>query len=514
VSDSDSKAGSKAARTRFAPSPTGSPHIGNIRTAIFDYFWAKRTGGQFILRIEDTDQSRLKEGALDDIKESLRWLGLDWDEGIEVGGPYAPYTQSERLPIYRQHAEQLVESGKAYYCYCTPERLAAVNAAKKAQNLAPGYDRRCRNISEAEKQEALAQGVKPVVRFKIPLDGKTTVKDEIVKDTVVENATLQDAVLLKSDGFPTYHLAAMVDDHLMDITHVIRGQEWLPSAPLHVMLYEAFGWEPPKFLHVPVILNPPGQKGKLSKRDNAVSVQQYRELGYLPEALLNFLILLGWSYDDKTEMFSHADLLEKFDISGIQPTPARFNLDKLDWFNQQYINHVLTAEDFARRSLPFLAQAGLIEADEAANPSAERMKFFTAVCALVKDKVKTLEDVPDEVSCLFKPAEKFDYPASDLIGKNKGADVVDTILRETITFVNDAPAEIYASKDALLDGLTEVSNRLGLANRGLMFWPSRVAISGRTRSPDLMGMMIVLGKAETVKRLELARQKLSAGNKG
>lgn len=500
----------KPARTRYAPSPTGSPHIGNIRTAIFDYFWAKRTGGQFILRLEDTDKNRLKPESVADIKESLRWLGLEWDEGPEVGGPHAPYVQSERLEIYKGIAEQLVESGHAYYCYCTPARLEAVNKAKQAQNLPSGYDRRCRSISEAEKQEAINQGIKPVVRFKIPLEGKTTIHDAIVKDSVVDNSTIQDAVLLKSDGFPTYHLAALVDDHLMDVTHVIRGQEWLPSAPLHVMLYQALGWQPPVFLHVPVILNPPPYKGKLSKRENAVSVRNYRELGYLPEALLNFLIMLGWSYDDKTEIFSFQDLVEKFDIERIQPTPARFNLDKLDWFNAYYINHILTVEDFAKRSLPFLADAGIISPEEAANPSSEKLDFITKSCALVKDKVKTLTDVPKEIDCMFVAADKLEYPKSDLIGKNDGAETVVKILQATIEYIRNATDSVYNDKEAVLEGLTEVSNSLNLANRGMMFWPPRVALSGRTKSPDLMGMMITLGKAETIKRLEFAIQKLQS----
>ena len=495
------------ARTRYAPSPTGNPHIGNIRTAIFDYFWARHTGGQFVLRIEDTDRKRLVEGAVQDIENSLRWLGLEWDEGPDIGGPYEPYVESERLPRYHEVAEGLIATGHAYYCYCTPERLDAVNKAKQAQKLAPGYDRRCRAISQTEIDEALAEGIKPTVRFKVPMEGRTTVHDLVVRPATVENNTIQDQIILKSDGYPTYHLAHLVDDHDMKITHVVRGQEWLPSAPLHVMLYEALGWPMPNLVHVPVILNPPGQKGKLSKRDNAVAVSQYRELGYLPEALLNFLVLLGWSYDDKTEFFSKADLIEKFDIARIQPTPAKFNLDKLDWLNAHYINHILTVEDFARRCLPFLAEAGVITSDEAAQPG-ERLAFITAVCALVKDKVKTLAEVPGEIDMLFKPAESLDYPANDLIGKNTGPVEAGRVLDAIIAHLKEIPAETYNDRDALYGSLDTLWQPLGLPNRGLLFWPPRVAISGRTKSPDLMGMMIVLGQAETINRLELARQKL------
>lgn len=498
----------KPARTRYAPSPTGNPHIGNIRTAIFAYLWAKHTNGQFILRIEDTDRKRLVEGSLDAIKDSLRWLGMDWDEGPEKGGPFGPYVQSERLELYQSVAKQMVEDGKAYYCYCTPERLDAVNKAKQAAKQPPGYDRRCRTISQDEIEVALAAGIQPTVRFKVPLEGRTTFNDMVVKPLTVENSTIQDAVLIKSDGFPTYHLAFIVDDHFMEVTHVIRAQEWLPSAPLHVMIYEALGWELPAFIHAPVILNPPGQKGKLSKRDNAVSVSQYRELGYLPEALLNFLVLLGWSYDDHTEFFTMQELIEMFDIERIQPTPAKFNVEKLDWINAHYINHVLTVDEFARRCLPFLAETGTITPEGAENPG-EKWDFIRAACALVKDKVKTLAEVPLEIDFIFKPGTALELNAKDLIGKNEGPEAAARVLEETINFLKGASDEVYNDREALLAGLTEVSeNVLHLTNRGMMFWPPRVALSGRTKSPDLMGMIITLGREETYARLEQARQKL------
>ncbi len=495
------------ARTRYAPSPTGNPHIGNIRTALFAYLWAKHTGGQFVLRIEDTDRKRTVEGSAEYIEASLRWLGLDWDEGPGVGGPYAPYVQSERLEFYQEIAKQLVEQGHAYYCYCTPERLEAVSKSRQAQHLPPGYDRRCRSISEAEKQAAIAEGITPTVRFKVPLEGKTTVVDLVVKDATVENATIQDAVLLKSDGYPTYHLAHLVDDHMMKMTDVIRAQEWLPSAPLHVMIYQALGWEMPNWLHVPDIMNPPGQQGKLSKRGGAKPILDYQELGYLPEALLNYLVLLGWSYDDKTEIFSKADLIEKFDISGIQPTPARFSPEKMLWMNGHYINHVLTVEDFTRRCLPFLAQAGLIRPEEAVEPG-DRLAFITAVCALIKDKVKTLGEVPGEIDFLFRPTEMLEYPATDLIGKNPDGAAAARILDAISSHLETVPAEVYNDRDGLYKGLDALSTQLGLANRGLLFWPPRVALSGRTKSPDLMGMMIALGREETIKRLQHARQML------
>ncbi|MCL6615308.1 MAG: glutamate--tRNA ligase, partial [Firmicutes bacterium] len=295
---------SKPVRVRFAPSPTGYLHIGGARTAIYDWLLARATGGRFILRIEDTDRTRLVPDALADIIESLHWLGLDWDEGPDVGGQAGHYLQSERLPLYEANAKRLVEEGKAYYCFCTEERLAALRRAQEAaKSETVGYDRHCRDLPRAEVEAAVARGEKAVIRFKMPLEGETTFRDAIRGEITVANKILDDMVLLKSDGFPTYHLAAVVDDHLMGITHVLRGDEWLPSTPRHILLYRAFGWEPPVFAHLPIFLNPSGG-GKLSKRHGATSVREYREKGYLPEALFNFLLLLGWHPPDELEIFT------------------------------------------------------------------------------------------------------------------------------------------------------------------------------------------------------------------
>lgn len=277
---------------RFAPSPTGYLHIGGARTAIYDWLLARATGGRFILRIEDTDRARYVEDALADIMASLRWLGVEWDEGPGIEGGRGPYLQSERLALYHRHTEQLVAENKAYHCFCSAERLAALRAAQEAAKEAPGYNRHCRELAPEDVAAALARGDKSVVRFKAPLDGSTTFRDEIRGEITVENRTLDDFVLLKSDGFPTYHLANIIDDHFMSITHVLRGDEWIASTPRHVLLYQAFGWEPPRFAHLPVFLAPSGG-GKLSKRHGATSVREYRDKGYLPEALFNFLLLLG-----------------------------------------------------------------------------------------------------------------------------------------------------------------------------------------------------------------------------
>ena len=286
-------------RVRFAPSPTGDLHVGGARTALFTWLDARQTGGDFILRIEDTDRKRFQETSIESITESLRWLGLDWDEGPGIGGDVGPYFQSERLDIYREHADRLISGGYAYECFCSPERLDAVRKEQQAKKLPPGYDRHCRNLTDEERQAKRDEGITPVVRLKVPLDGTTTVHDLLRGETTYENRTLEDAVLLKSDGFATYHLAAMVDDYLMGITHVTRGPEWI-TVPAARSYYQAFGWDLPVFIHMPLILNPDG-KGKLSKRQGAASVLLYKEGGYLPEAMVNYLALVGWAYNDRDE---------------------------------------------------------------------------------------------------------------------------------------------------------------------------------------------------------------------
>ena len=306
-------------RVRFAPSPTGAPHVGNIRTALFCYLWARHTDGKFILRIEDTDQAREVENGLELILESLRFLGLQWDEGPDVGGAYGPYDQSSACPSTRQHADQLIAQGMAYYCYCSEERLEQMRKEQHARGEQTRYDYRCRYLSPKNARRTNAPGAPKVVRLAVPREGKTTLHDFIHGDLTIENKNVDDQVLLKSDGFPTYHLAVVVDDHLMKISHVMRGDDWIPSFPKHVLLYQAFGWEIPPHGHLPNVLGP--DKKKLSKRHGATSVLQFRDEGYLPEALLNFLARLGWSYDDKSEVFSRQQLIELFTLDKIEHAP-------------------------------------------------------------------------------------------------------------------------------------------------------------------------------------------------
>ena len=325
-------------RTRYAPSPTGEPHLGNIRTALYDWLLARHYGGQFILRIEDTDQQRYAEGGVEALFSALRWLGLEWDEGPDVGGPHGPYVQSERLELYNSYTDRLLAQDNAYQCYCSPERLAEVRKQQQARKEPPRYDRRCRDLTPEQRAEAEASGVAPVVRFKTPLTGETVAHDVLRGDIVFKNETLDDFVLMKSDGYPTYHLAAIVDDHLMEITHVIRSDEWLPSAPRHFLIYQAFGWEPPLIAHVSRVLGP--DKTKLSKRHGAHSVLDYREQGFLPDAVINFLALLGWSLDDHTEIIDRQTLVQHFDLDRVLPNPAVFNQDKLLWMNGMYIRQM------------------------------------------------------------------------------------------------------------------------------------------------------------------------------
>ncbi|RLC83882.1 MAG: glutamate--tRNA ligase, partial [Chloroflexi bacterium] len=316
-------------RVRFAPSPTGQPHIGNIRTVVFNWLFARQHHGKFILRIEDTDRSRYAPNAVKVIKDSLRWLGLDWDEGPDIGGPYGPYVQSQRLEFYREKAEELIEKGWAYRCNCTPERLERIRKEQRARVETPMYDGHCRELPP----DAISPDEPHVIRLKVPREGTTTVHDLLRGDITFENRLIDDQILLKSDGFPTYHLAVVVDDHLMNITHIMRGDDWISSTPKRVLLYQALGWEPPVYAHVPLVLGPDGKK--LSKRHGAVSIADFRKQGYLPDALFNFLALLGWSpgEGEEQEIFSREELLELFDIQHINLASAVFSYDKLDWMN-------------------------------------------------------------------------------------------------------------------------------------------------------------------------------------
>ncbi|OGO38451.1 MAG: glutamate--tRNA ligase, partial [Chloroflexi bacterium RBG_16_57_8] len=392
--------------------------MGNIRTALFTWLFARHSSGKFIVRIEDTDVARTVPGSLEAILESLRWLGMDWDEGPEVGGDYGPYLQSQRLPVYQEVAERLVKQGHAYPCFCSPERLEKMRELQTKQKRPPGYDRLCRGLSPEERSQKEKEGVKPVIRFKTPLEGQTRFQDLRRGEVVFENKTLDDFVLVKSDGYPTYNFGNVVDDHLMEISHVIRAEEFISSTPRHLMLYQSLKYEPPVFAHVPDVLGT--DRSKLSKRHGAVALTDYREQGYLPEAMLNFLALLGWSLDDKTELFTRQDLIDNFSLDRVSKTAAIFNRDKLNWMNGIYVRK-LTPDDFSRRVLPFL--------ERDLPPEVKRplsTDYLAKVLPLVQERVKVLNEVAGLTRYFF--VEHLEYDPKLLIGKDMTAESTDNAL--------------------------------------------------------------------------------------
>ncbi|MFH1925144.1 MAG: glutamate--tRNA ligase [Chloroflexota bacterium] len=484
----------KPVRVRFAPSPTGFPHVGNIRTALFNWLYARHTGGTFIVRIEDTDVARKVEGALDVILDGLRWLGLDWDEGPEVGGKYGPYFQSQRLELYREAAQRLVKQGDAYQCYCSQERLAEIRTEQRKRKQSIGYDRRCRNLSDEERKRKEAEGITPVVRFKMPLEGQTGFNDVIWGDVVVENSTLDDYVLLKSDGYPTYHLANVVDDHLMEISHVLRAEEWLPSVPRHKRLYEALGYEMPQLAHLPMILGP--DRSKLSKRHGAVSITEYHERGYLPEAMVNFLALLGWSLDDKTDIISRDELIKNFSLERVSKTAAIFNHEKLDWMNGVFLRE-LSYEELSQKIMPFL-ENGLPEGVK--RPVSK--EYVSRIVPLIRERINTLAEAATYADFFF--LDELEYDASLLMGKKM---TTETTLKALKAAQEKLSLLESFDHDSLEGTLRPLAEELGL-KVGQLFSPLRVAITGRTAAPPLFETMAVLGKERCLKRLRVAVGKL------
>lgn len=489
-------------RVRYAPSPTGEPHVGNIRTALFNWLLARHEGGTFVVRIEDTDQSRIAPGALETIFESLRWLGLDWDEGPEVGGAYSPYFQSQRLEHYHQASRELIEAGHAYECYCSPERLEQVRADQMRRSLPPKYDRHCRNLSPEERRELAAGDVRPVVRFKTPLSGQTRLHDLVRGNVTFDNDTLDDFVMLKSDGFPTYHLAAVVDDHLMEITHVLRGEEWLPSTPRHVLLYQAFGWPPPLFVHLPMILGP--DRSKLSKRHGDTSMLEFRGHGFLPEAVFNFLGLLGWSLDDKTEIISREEFTRHFSIERIVKSPAVFNLEKLTWMNGVYIRDLPP---------PALAEHLALILEERLPTDIPRpvdRSYLARIVPLVRERIKRLDEAPDLCGFFFQEGE-LTYPVGDLLGK-RFADPrgVPGEAVQALATVSERirPLEVW-EHEALEGVIRPLAAELELKT-GELFGLIRVAVTGRTAAPPLFETMAVLGRERCLARLEAAVKRARA----
>lgn len=475
------------ARVRFAPSPTGRFHIGGARTALYDFLLARQTGGQFILRIEDTDRKRFIPGAEEEIMDSLHWLGLEWDEGPDIGGPFGPYNQSERTQIYKQHAEILVERGNAYPCFCSPERLSQVRKQQSKIKQPPRYDGLCRRLAPEEAQARVQAGESHVIRFKTPRDGSTTAVDLLRGPITVENANLDDYILLKSNGFPVYHLAAIVDDYLMKITHVLRGSEWLPTFPLHVLIYQAMGWDQPIWVHLSVFLNPSG-KGKMSKRHagvKAIYVLDLKQMGYLPEGLLNWISLMGWSFDDHTEFFSIQELIECFSLQKLNPSPAAVDYKKLDHFNGHHIRNLPT-EDLAHRMRPFYETAGLVVDDAQ----------LSQITPLVQKRIRTLEEAVEISGFFFRETVKPD-PAQ-LIGKNMTPSESAKAIRQAYQVIEALPSmDIEPLETALRFLADEISLKAGQ-----LFGILRVAVTGQRVSPPLIESMAYIGKVEVLARIE------------
>lgn len=477
----------KIIRTRYAPSPTGFMHIGNLRTALFEYLVAKNQQGKFILRIEDTDQERYVEGAVELIYDTLKSVGLNHDEGPDIGGPYAPYVQSERKNAYLPEALKLIEKGAAYYCFATEEELEEMRKA----NAFGGYDRRYRDLAPEEVQRRLAEGQSYVIRQKMPLEGKTSFFDEVYGEITVDNKELEDQILIKTDGFPTYNFANVVDDHDMGITHVVRGYEYLSSTPKYNLLYDAFGYEKPSYIHLPHILGQDGQK--LSKRHGSTSFADLMKEGYLPEAVINYIALLGWAPEDNQEIFSLKELEEKFSVSRISKSPAIFDYDKLAWFNSQYLQ-MMSKEDFRA-----LIEAPLL--DFLPQLSSEKVAL---ICDLLQTRIKRLYDFKEALAFL-KHYENLDLEL--FIHKKMKTTLENSLqsliwLKPLLSDLNDW------SSEALHDLLIQTAQQHEVKN-GIIMWPLRVAITAQAVTPGgALEALLLLGKEETLSRLELAIEKL------
>lgn len=478
-------------RTRFAPSPTGYMHIGNLRTALFTYLIAKKSDGKFILRIEDTDQERYVEGAVDVIYNTLKACGLNWDEGPDVGGPVGPYIQSERMGMFKEYAEKLVESGHAYYCFCDKERLEEVRKIQVASRISPMYDRHCRNLSKEEIDEKLKAGIPYVIRQKVPTEGTTTFHDEIYGDITVENSTLDDQILIKTDGMPTYNFANVVDDHLMGITHVVRGNEYLASSPKYNLLYEAFGWTPPKYIHVEHIMK--NATEKLSKRNGDASFNDLIEKGFMTEAVVNYIALLGWAPKGENEIFTIEELINEFSIDGLSKSPAIFDPVKLKAINGAYIRK-LDKADFMEKALPYIKQTVKREDIDFALLS-EVLQPRTEIFTEIPTQVDFIDNLPEYDIAMYCHKKMKTNEETSLIALKEALPVLENISEWTVDNIHEA-----------LFGLVE---KLGVKN-GYILWPVRTAVSGKQFTPGgAVEMCYILGKEDTIERIKKGIEKLS-----
>ncbi|MBQ0097605.1 MAG: glutamate--tRNA ligase [Oscillospiraceae bacterium] len=478
-------------RTRFAPSPTGFMHVGNLRTALYEYLVAKSQGGKFILRIEDTDQERIVEGAVDVIYETLKTAGLTHDEGPDVGGDYGPYVQSERKDMYLPYAEQLIKEGKAYRCFCTKERLEKI----QSETVGGGYDRHCRDLSQEEIDRLLAQGVPYVIRQKMPITGKTTFVDAVFGEITVDNEELQDQILIKADGYPTYNFANVIDDHTMGITHVLRGSEYLSSTPKYNLLYEAFSWEIPTYIHLPLIngKDADGNVSKLSKRHGSTGFYDLINEGYLPQAIINYIALLGWCPKDNTEIFTLDELTKVFDISGISKSPAVFDYDKLEWFNGEYIK-AMSEDEFVEVAKPYFEKAlGDLDID------------YKKLAGILQQRTTKLTDIEEKID-FFK--ELPDYDKELFVNKKSKTNFENAPIMLKAVF-DELSALPSWDHDSIHDALISLSEKLEVKN-GTVMWPARISVAGKTVTPGgAVEILDILGREESLNRMKIGLEKLA-----
>lgn len=519
-------------RVRYAPSPTGMQHIGGVRTALFNYLYARSQGGKFILRLEDTDRTRYGEEYVQNLYDTLDWLGIEWDEGGPKGGEYGPYVQSERFELYKKYAQELVEKGQAYYCFCDEERLDRIRVLQTKNKMPPGYDRNCRHLTEEEVKAALDEGKPYVIRLKVPMEGETRFHDALLGDIEWKNEDVSpDPVLLKSDGFPTYHLANIVDDHFMKISHVMRAQEWIPSTPMHVIMYKAFGWDYPDFCHLPMVMGKDGQK--LSKRHGATSVNEFRARGYLPKALINYVAMLGCSYEDGRDMYDLADFEKLFKLEHLNKAPAVFDYKKLEWFNGQYMR-AMSDEELLTATLPFITGTGdaaipinaseefpaphvgpdysgieydangkLKIAQKALDNGAENlshdeiMSKLLALMPLIKERLHFLTDAAEMVGFLFKNVAV--PPTEQIVPKKLDTEKTKEVLIKSKEFITElGKIQDHEEQEALAKKMAE---ELGV-KLGDFMMPIRMAVTGSKVSPPLMGSILILGVEKALERTE------------
>ena len=498
----------KRVRVRIAPSPTGDPHVGTAYIGLFNYAFAKKNNGDFLLRIEDTDRTRFSADSEQQIFDAMHWLGLNYDEGPDVGGAKGPYRQSERFHIYKEYAEKLVEKGEAYYCFCTPERLSKLRERQIAMKQAPGYDRHCRNLTDEEVKQKLAEGVSYVIRLKMPYEGDTVVHDELRGDIVFENSKIDDQVLLKSDGFPTYHLANIVDDYLMEITHVIRAEEWIASTPKHIQLYKAFGWEEPKWYHMPLLRN--ADKSKISKRKNPVSLNYYVEEGYLKEGLLNFLALMGWSFGGDKEIFSLEEMIENFSFDRISLGGPVFDLVKLGWVNNQHMK-LKDLKELTKLALPYFVKAGYYENKDLSD---EEFTKLMRIVEIGRESAQTLKELPEKSVIYYE--DDFELPNSEEAENKKERKSIEKLRSSMETEIGKKAIDLFVNKISMLNEkiseeeaikiLNELQEELGEGPAAVLM-PIRAVLTGKARGADLYTVIGIIGKERTLGRVKKTKEK-------